>query len=632
MRPARAPRRLPGGLLQRPRRRPPGGPHGAEAVRERRCAALAPLSAHRTEHRRTCTYARPPRRRPRPGDLHGDGLRRRPRAVHARRPAGGRRRPARAGGQAAAARPAGRPCDPAAAALPAAVEGRCAAARQHCALSRPAPGLQGRQPGARAPKRAGASGAGQRGGRPGPPRASSRWRGQAPAGAPRGRRVGAAGCGALTGAPRAQASAACRTPPRACAACCWPRCCARRNCAIARPGGRACAACATCTPCCSGSRSAWQRRCADARSGAVQGLGSAGCTSAGLRRTSGPAAAHAVLDFCVMRPCPPPASPAWLGRPGTQHCSPAGGRAAGAPAAAQPARRAGRTRGGRALRRIAGWLRTGPAAPHVRGARPLPSALDASGAAPARAAVAVHAPGGHAYHWQGRWAHGAGKRTAPLAHQEEWPVSEHVGERSALLWAAWSRVPQRCPRGGLQCARLRVQVDESDPLEDAARRHALLPLALAAVEAALRRAPEALGRSDRHVDECAQQARSRCDRSLPCERLRRGRAPVRGRGPAGRPVVPDAAASAQAVANAIELLRATGPVRPVPPAARALLATLAKLLAKTHVPGAAVCTGLTVRRAAPCTPPGYQWRHAALAGCGAQARAQSHGARGRRRS
>jgi len=114
-------------------------------------------------------------------------------------------------------------------------------------------------------------------------------------------------------------------------------------------------------------------------------------------------------------------------------------------------------------------------------------------------------------------------------------VSEHVGERSALLWAAPSRVPQRRPRGGLQCARLRVQVDESDPLEDAARRHALLPLALAAVEAALRRAPEALGRSDRHVDDCAQQARSRCDRSLPCERLTaaRGRAPVRGRGRPG---------------------------------------------------------------------------------------------------
>ncbi len=128
-----------------------------------------------------------------------------------------------------------------------------------------------------------------------------------------------------------------------------------------------------------------------------------------------PAAAHAVLAFCMMRPCPPPASPAWLGRPGTQHCSPAGGRAAGAPAAAHTAQRAGRTRGGRARRRIAGQLRTGPAAPHVRGARPLPSALDASGAAPAGAAVAVHAPGGHAYHWQGprrRHAHGAGRAAA----------------------------------------------------------------------------------------------------------------------------------------------------------------------------------------------------------------------------
>ncbi len=83
----------------------------------------------------------------------------------------------------------------------------------------------------------------------------------------------------------------------------------------------------------------------------------------------------------------------------------------------------------------------------------------------------------------------------------------------------------------------------------------------------------------------------------------------------------------------MELLRATGPVRPVPPAARALLTTLAKLLATTRMPGAAVRTGLTVRRAAPCTPPGSaQRRHAVLAGCGAPACAQSRGARGRRRS
>jgi len=54
--------------------------------------------------------------------------------------------------------------------------------------------------------------------------------------------------------------------------------------------------------------------------------------------------------------------------------------------------------------------------------------------------------------------------------------------------------------------------------------------------------------------------------------------------------------SAQAAAVAADMLLAVGSCESLLPAAKALLATLAKLLAPAHVPGAAVRAGLSVRR------------------------------------
>ncbi len=62
----------------------------------------------------------------------------------------------------------------------------------------------------------------------------------------------------------------------------------------------------------------------------------------------------------------------------------------------------------------------------------------------------------------------------------------------------------------------------------------------------------------------------------------------------------DAAAGAQAVDHAVDLLQDTRLAGAAPPAAKALLATLAKLLATAHAPGAAVRAGLSVRRARSC--------------------------------
>ncbi len=61
-----------------------------------------------------------------------------------------------------------------------------------------------------------------------------------------------------------------------------------------------------------------------------------------------------------------------------------------------------------------------------------------------------------------------------------------------------------------------------------------------------------------------------------------------------------AAAGVQAVQHAVALLLAAGPGDAVAPAAKALLATLAKLLASVLAPGAAWRAGLSVRRAACC--------------------------------
>jgi hypothetical protein len=65
----------------------------------------------------------------------------------------------------------------------------------------------------------------------------------------------------------------------------------------------------------------------------------------------------------------------------------------------------------------------------------------------------------------------------------------------------------------------------------------------------------------------------------------------------------DAAASAQAVDHAVTLLLATRSAGAAPPAAKALLATLAKLLATAHAPGAPVRAGLSVCRAGSRTAP-----------------------------
>jgi len=59
---------------------------------------------------------------------------------------------------------------------------------------------------------------------------------------------------------------------------------------------------------------------------------------------------------------------------------------------------------------------------------------------------------------------------------------------------------------------------------------------------------------------------------------------------------------AQAVAVAADVLLAVGSCESLVPAAKALLATLAKLLTPARVPGAAVRVGLSVRRSGPCRP------------------------------
>ncbi len=56
---------------------------------------------------------------------------------------------------------------------------------------------------------------------------------------------------------------------------------------------------------------------------------------------------------------------------------------------------------------------------------------------------------------------------------------------------------------------------------------------------------------------------------------------------------------AQAVSVAADVLLAVGSCESLLPAAKALLATLAKLLAPARVPGAAVRVGLSVSRAPP---------------------------------
>ena len=63
------------------------------------------------------------------------------------------------------------------------------------------------------------------------------------------------------------------------------------------------------------------------------------------------------------------------------------------------------------------------------------------------------------------------------------------------------------------------------------------------------------------------------------------------------PSTVDAAASAQAVVHAVVILLALGAVQSAPPAAKALLRTLAKLLA-AHAPDAALRAGRWVSRLA----------------------------------
>jgi hypothetical protein len=154
--------------------------------------------------------------------------------------------------------------------------------------------------------------------------------------------------------------------------------------------------------------------------------------------------------------------------------------------------------------------------------------------------------------------------------------------------------------GGVQRSLLLAQVKEPDFHRGARRRQGLLQLALAAMEAALRRAPDALAALDRRAaDVYARQARI----LLSTSSVRTGLHP--GSCASGRlcsaataqgPLDIDMAASAQAVIHAVDVLLAVGAVQPVPLAAKALLATLAKLLAAAHAPGAALEAGLKVSR------------------------------------
>jgi hypothetical protein len=77
---------------------------------------------------------------------------------------------------------------------------------------------------------------------------------------------------------------------------------------------------------------------------------------------------------------------------------------------------------------------------------------------------------------------------------------------------------------------------------------------------------------------------------------------------AWRPLSIGAATGVQAVQHAVAVLLAAGPGAAVAPAAKALLATLAKLLATAHAANPAWRAGLWVRRAACCNAAAAVWQ------------------------
>ncbi len=154
-----------------------------------------------------------------------------------------------------------------------------------------------------------------------------------------------------------------------------------------------------------------------------------------------PAAAHAVFAFCMMRPCPPPASPAWLGRPRTQYCSLSAVARRAPPQllsllGAQGAHEAGARFDASLGSYVPDLLHlmfeelARCQVPWTRVVQPRP-VLPLRCMRPAGTPTAGRAAGPTPR-----------MRTAPVAQQEERPVSEQLGERSALLWAASSCVPQ----------------------------------------------------------------------------------------------------------------------------------------------------------------------------------------------
>ncbi len=184
------------------------------------------------------------------------------------------------------------------------------------------------------------------------------------------------------------------------------------------------------------------------------------------------------------------------------------------------------------------------------------------------------------------------------------------------------------------CGPLPVQAALGPLHEHAERGRGLLPLALSAVEAALRRVPDAADDSEANAARvAARQARpgrgfmsassAGCTGSHAAASL--AKQVMRARGRQARPCHPQRCRRrAQAVGHGVELLTSGGPGCPGPPAARALLATLAKLLAMAHAPGSAMRDGLWVRRPVPA-PSQRPWRrmscvHVGLLGVRAPAR------------
>jgi hypothetical protein len=191
------------------------------------------------------------------------------------------------------------------------------------------------------------------------------------------------------------------------------------------------------------------------------------------------------------------------------------------------------------------------------------------------------------------------------------PGPVHPQER-ALCCTALVEHDGGAARAALTLQAVVRQVDEGVSHDDAGRRDALLPLALAAMEAALRRLPDTLGcaemrregkfayhvRSPRRLSPCHPMA-ARClahtdRRASGCALSMLAGLVLQAR-PA-QTLTCAQRARAQAVGHAVEVLLCLGACKIAPPAARALLSTLAKLFAMAHAPGSALCAELRVRR------------------------------------